>query len=297
MRNSENNASELTDEQFLQLLRDREQNSGLAREQEQRKAEFQNQIDLREIFFAVKKHILIVLLVTLLGGSISYLNSRATRIPTYRSTTRMFILSQESTLSMMANIQLGYQLAPEYAVLVTSRQVMQDVIDELGLSISPNGLKGKISVTSPDNTRFMDITVTDTDPVRAKQIVDTVAVKSADYIADIMEVDPPKILEKGEIPMGSYGRSSRTDAMNGALICFMAAVGLIALSVIMDDTVKTEDDVENYFGMSVLAVVPMNAEEAASERKQAGIGRYFPAPVRRLVRRIRRLGKTKVKVR
>ena len=100
------------------------------------------------------------------------------------------------------------------------------------------------------------MTVSDTDPVRAKAIADEVANASSDYIGDIMEMVPPKIIEQGVVPAAPASPSIKKNAALGGLACIAAACGVITLKVIMNDTIRSEEDVGKYLGMSVLASVP-----------------------------------------
>ena len=112
----------------------------------------------------------------------------------------MLVLSKETTLTSIADLQLGTQLASDYQVLIKSKPVMEQVIENLNLKISPNALKGMVSITNPANTRILNVSVTSTDPKQAKILVDELAAVSSEYVGDKMEVIPPKIIEKGEIP-------------------------------------------------------------------------------------------------
>ena len=112
------------------------------------------------------------------------------------------------------------------------------------------------------------MSVSDTDPVRAKAIVDEIAKASSDYIGDIMEMIPPKIIEEGVVADEPSSPSIKKNAAIGGLALAVVACGLIALQVIMNDTVRTEEDVARYLGMSVLASVPDNSEMAEEHRKE-----------------------------
>lgn len=135
-------------------------------------------------------------------------------------------------------------------------------------------LKARIRISNPADTRILNMTVSDTDPVRAKAIVDEVANASSDYIGDIMEMVPPKIIEQGVVPENPASPSIRKNAVLGGLACIVAACGIITLKVIMNDTIRSEEDVGKYLGMSVLASVPdddgMSKEQQRnrSKRKQ-----------------------------
>ena len=151
--------------------------------------------------------------------------------------------------------------------MITSRPVLQQVIEEQKLDMSYEQLKARIRITNPTDTRILNMTVTDIDPVRAKAIVDEVARASSDYIGDIMEMIPPKIIEEGVVPSTATSPNVKKNAVLGGLAFAMAAGGLIAVQVILNDTVRSEEDVERYLGISVLAAIP-DDEGMAEERRR-----------------------------
>ena len=73
---------------------------------------------------------------------------------------------------------------------------------------------------------------------------------------NIMEMVPPKIIEQGVVPASPASPSIKKNAALGGLACVAAACGVITLKVIMNDTIRSEEDVGKYLGMSVLASVP-----------------------------------------
>ena len=92
----------------------------------------------------------------------------------YKSTSSFLVLSKETTLTSLADLQLGSQLAADYQVLLKSTSVMEDVIDELNLKMSPEQLRGSIATANPTGTRILEVTVTNTDGALAKKIADKV---------------------------------------------------------------------------------------------------------------------------
>ena len=112
----------------------------------------------------------------------------------------VYVLSKETTLTSLADLQIGSQLTKDYSVMITSRPVLEQVIKNQGLNMTYGQLKARIRISNPADTRILNMTVSDTDPVRAKAIADEVANASSDYIGDIMEMVPPKIIEQGVVP-------------------------------------------------------------------------------------------------
>ena len=126
----------------------------------------------------------------------------------------------------------------------------------LGLDMDYKTLEGNISINNPEDTRVLEITVTNPDPEMAKKIVDELSEVSSEFIGEQMEVVPPKIVEEGEVPESQTSPNMRRNIMMGALVGFALAAGVIILMTLMDDTLKTEDDIERYLGIPNLATVP-----------------------------------------
>ncbi|WP_081828194.1 YveK family protein [Oribacterium sp. FC2011] len=228
-----------------------------------------DEIDLAQIFFELKKNILFLVMALILGGGIGYSISKFVLVPTYTSTSMIYVMSKETTLTSLADLQIGSQLTSDYKVLVTSRTVMEDVIKKLNIdNMDYLDLRRKITLENPQNTRILNISVLDTDPTRAKHLTDAVSECASDYIADIMEQDPPKIIEYGEIPLKKTGPHNGRNALIAAAVFFMITAGFIVISTITNDTIRTEDDIENYFNLPVLAAIPEKDPEAAKKADQ-----------------------------
>lgn len=214
------------------------------------------QIDLREIFYALKKRLLVIIAAFIAGAVLAGAYTHFLVTPLYSSTAKILVLSKETTLTSIADLQFGSQLASDYSVLLTSRPVLQETIDNLNLNMGYGELRANISVVNPSSTRILNVTVTNPDPEMAKTIVNELAVVSADYIGDKMEVVPPKVIEEGIVSYGPISPNKTKNIALGALAGLVIAAGLIALRTVMNDTIKSEDDIEKYLGLPTLAAIP-----------------------------------------
>lgn len=226
-----------------------------------------DEIDLLEFVRAFWHRLWLILLAALAGGVIAWSYSRYVLTPQYQSTAMLYVLSKDTTLTSLADLQLGSQLTLDYQVLVTSRPVLEEVIEELQLEMTYRQLRSTISVVNPEDTRFLNLTVTNPDPFLAKQIVDKVATTSSDYIGDIMEMVPPKLIEDGEVPLFKSSPNNTKNAILGFLAGAMLVCGIISVEILLNDTICTEEDVTKYLDLTVLASVPMREGEK-SEKKE-----------------------------
>ena len=175
--------------------------------------------------------------------------------PTSSSTSTMLVLTKETTLTSLTDLQIGSTLTKDYSVLITSRPVLESVIENLGLKMGHKALKGRISVDNPEDTRLLFITVTMNDAKQAKAVVDELSIVASEFIGDKMEVTPPKIIEQGEIG-SKNGPSITKNAMVGFLAgAFLVCVIIVVLEL-LNDTIQKEDDIERYLGIPTLAVIP-----------------------------------------
>lgn len=110
------------------------------------------EIDFMELFFMFRQHILMLILAFLVGGGLGYAVSKFVLTPTYTSTSMIYVMSKETTLTSLADLQIGSQLTEDYKVLVTSRTVMEDVIKKLSLDMDYYDL-GKRSRSTTRTTR------------------------------------------------------------------------------------------------------------------------------------------------
>ncbi len=233
-----------------------------------------DEIDLLELLYAFRRRILWILLAAVLGGLGSFSYTRFLMTPMYQSTTTLLVLGTNSTLSSLADLQLGSQLTNDYEILTTSREVLNTVIDNLDLDMKYEELYSALTITNPEDSRIMEITLTYPDAGEAKAIVDEVASVTSAFIGDQMEGIPPKVIDEGEVPENPSSPSMRKNLMIGVLAGIVASCGIITLITLTDDTIKTEDDIEYYLGLPTLASVPdrkdyIGGKKKAKARRQA----------------------------
>lgn len=234
--------------------------------QNQNQRRYEDEIDLLEIFMALKRRLWLIILAAVIGGGGAGAFSKFVLTPVYSSTAMLYVLSKETTLTSLADLQIGSQLTKDYRIIITSRPVLEDVIESLNLDMTYKQLRNMITIGNPSESRILTISISDPDPRLAKQMVDEVANTASNYIGDIMEMVPPKMIEDGEMSLIPDSPSISKNALLGAMAAVMVVCGFISMGVILNDTIQTEDDVEKYLSLTVLASVP----EREGDDKESG---------------------------
>lgn len=233
------------------------------------------EIDLREIFFAIKKWIWVIISASLLCGIIAFCYSRFAITPIYTAENSMLVLTKETTLASLADLQMGTQLTSDYKVLATSRPVLEEVISNLKLNTTYDKLKYNITVSNPADTRILKISVINQNPEMALKIVREVSKVASEFIGDMMEVIPPKIIDDGVVPVKKTSPSNTRNTIIGLLIGAVLSGGIVVLSAILDDTIKSEEDIEKFLGLSILSSIPDRKDYLDSDTKKAKAKKKF----------------------
>ena len=187
----------------------------------------------------------------------------------YQSTTKIYILNKQNSSSVITytDLQTGSQLTNDYMTLIKSRPVTEKVIQDLNLEIHYSTLANLITVSNPANTRALYITVEYWDPVMAKDIADSVREAAAVHIQNVMKIDQVNLIEAAYLPDGPSGPSIMRNTMLGGIFGSFLAGFIIILIRMLDDTVKTPDDIEHYLNLSVLGSIPLYTPKKKSKKK------------------------------
>ena len=231
------------------------------------------EIDLLELFYALRHRWWAILLALVIGAGAAGVYTKKLIAPHYQSTSMVYVLSKETTLASLADLQIGSQLTKDYSVIIKSRPVLQEVIDKQNLDLTTDELGEMITIDNPNDTRILSITVEDIEPMRAKVIVDEVTKSASNYIGDIMEMVPPKVIEEGTVSDKKASPSNGKNAMIGAMLGIVLVCGLTVVEELLNDTIQTEEDVEKYMGLTVLASVPLREGEAEENKNEQTLSR------------------------
>ena len=227
------------------------------------------EIDLVEVFRRLLTRAPMMIAVGLLTALIAFFVSKFVMSPTYESTTKIYVLSrQENNSVTYSDLQMGTQLTQDYAELIQGRYVLEQVIEILGLNMGYESLRGMVSVSVPDDTRIISITVSDSDPVRAMEIANCIRETATVYITDVMDIEAVNVVETAFLPTQKSGPNVKTITFLGGVLGVLAIVAVVIIEYLMDDTIKTADDVEKYLGLSILAMIPLSEGEKQSKRKK-----------------------------
>lgn len=228
------------------------------------------EIDLGEIFHLILGKLGIIILSGLILGVVSIMGTMLFITPQYESTTKIMVLNKQNSDTLTnADMQTSTQLTKDYAELIKSRTVLEGVIAQLNLDLSYGSLLGKLSVSTSTDSRIVTIKVSDPDPYTACEMANAIRDMAAQHIKNVMDIEAVNVVDSANIPSDKSSPSLAKNGMVGGMLGVILAMGIIILVYLTNDTVKTEEDVERYLGLSVLGSIPYSEKETRSKKQKS----------------------------
>lgn len=228
---------------------------------EKKSEEFE--IDLLELANVLLSKFWLILIVAILGAGAAFGITYGFIPPQYTASTLLYVNNSNvsvgsASLSIStADLSAAQKLVDTYVVILKSRRVLNDVIDESGTNYTYNELYSRINAAAVNNTEIFSITVTADSPQEAEKIANTIALVLPDKISEIVNGSDVKIVDYAVIPAAKSSPSYTKNAAIGALAGFVLISAILVIRYLLDDSIHTEDYLtDNYPNVPLLSVIP-----------------------------------------
>ena len=229
------------------------------------------EIDLGEVLFVLLRKILWLLAGLAAGAVLAFGITKVLITPQYTASSMIYIFTKTTSITSLADLQVGSQLTVDFQTLGTSRPVVEKVIRELNLDATYEELLQTITITNPSNSRILKISVENPDPQLAADISNAMAESLSNRVAEVLNTDKPSTVEQAVVPQNPSSPSTTRNVAVGGLLGLVLVASFVLLQHFMDDTIKSEEDVRKYLELNTLASVPL--EHSAGKGLHPGAGR------------------------
>ncbi len=228
-------------------------------------------MDIRDYWRIVRKRWVSIALITVLSGALalgfSLLSPKA-----YSTTAQNFVsiggVSEEEGQGLVfSGSNFALQRVKSYVELVDSPQVLNPVIDTLGLNMTTSELAKMVSATNPPQTVLLDVTAVGGDPVEIARIANATAISLAAEIEDLetpqgSRRSPVKVTTTGpaEVPSTPVSPRTRVNVALGLLLGLAAGLGWAILREQLDNTVKSPDVLATLTGSTALGIISFDPD-------------------------------------
>ncbi|MFT0756621.1 Wzz/FepE/Etk N-terminal domain-containing protein [Streptococcus hohhotensis] len=216
-------------------------------------------IDIVQLFKILWKKKIAIILTAIVAAVLAFGVSSFVLTPEYSSTTRIYVVNRNQSENVgltNQDLQAGTYLVKDYKEIILSQDVLEKVISNLKLEQSGKGLRKKIQVTVPVDTRIVSIVVKDDQPEEASRIANALREVAAEKIIKVTRVSDVTTLEEARPALTPSSPNIRRNTLLAFLAGGAMMVILVLLLELFDDRVKRPEDVEEVMQVALLGIVP-----------------------------------------
>ncbi|WP_210480607.1 polysaccharide biosynthesis tyrosine autokinase [Naasia sp. SYSU D00948] len=216
----------------------------------------------------LRRNWMIIVALAVLGASAGAWFS-SNQKPLYQSTASVFVTTQSATTVSELNQGSTYtqQLVQSYADVVRKSIVLEPVIDELGLDMTPGALASKITANAPLNTVLLEISATNGSPETAAAIANAVTTSLVTVVPELSpagkdSVPPVKVTLLQPAVPSSTPVAPRTslNILLGLLAGLALALGTAVARTVADTRIRSIEDVEGLTDLPILGGIAFDKD-------------------------------------
>lgn len=236
----------------------------------------------------LRAHIKLIIIITLVGGILAYAYSAYMITPMYSTSTLLYVTNSEELPGDSAitsstdntdssevqksgsnDIIISSRIAQVCTTLFKTDLMMSELIEYLDLSLSPGQLKGMISITASEDTQFLHVSVTGTEPETAAKIANAFPAAAQDLYKLFFPYGQIIVADKAGVPTTPSSPDIKKNTLFGLAGGLVLSVLLALFLEVIDTTVKPGDDLYKMYGIPVFAgIVDIESEGKGKGKKK-----------------------------
>lgn len=221
----------------------------------------EEELDLKELFSLFWNKKIAIALITLILMFIGIVYSYFFVTPEYTAKTSLVLVQSSSTTSesgiTTTDLTMNSKLVSTYSEIIKRDTILGQVAENLNLSKTEvDALRNKISVQTTKDTEIIEINVISEDPHYAAKIANEISTVFCEKIVDIFNISNLYLLDRAEVPTVPSNVNHMKDIVIFAFIGLVISAAYVLVANMLDNTIKTEADIEKSTGTTVLAAIP-----------------------------------------
>ncbi|MGO2765966.1 MAG: capsular polysaccharide biosynthesis protein [Streptococcus thermophilus] len=216
------------------------------------------EIDVLTLLHKLWTKKLLILFTAFCFAAFSFLGTYFFIQPTYTSSTRIYVVNQANDGKNLSaqDLQAGTFLTKDYKEIITSNDVLSEVIKDEKLNMTEAELAKMISVNIPTDTRLISISVNAKTGQDAQTLANKVREVASEKIKNVIKDEDVTTLEEAKLPESPSSPNIKRNVLLGAVFGgFLAVVGVLGREL-LDDRIRRPEDIEETLGMTLLGIVP-----------------------------------------
>ncbi len=212
-------------------------------------------IELKEIFQILRKHLKLIIIFPIIFAIIGAVISIYFIAPVYEASTTIMVIENKINNEEIniGDVNLSKSLIYTYAEMAKSRTIIENTRESLELmELDSNS----ITVSPVKDTQILKVAVDNTNPQTAMDIANALVEEFTLEIVRITKTDNVAIVDYATLPVEPIKPNKVMNTAIAAILGEMIVMLIIFLMEYLDNTIKTEKDIEKYLGISVIGTIP-----------------------------------------
>lgn len=222
------------------------------------------EIDIKRIIEIIFSKKLIITLIILLNVTLGYVYSYYYKKPEYKSSVTILLVADENKTDKsltQTDVNLNNGLISTYSSIAKSSSILQKTIQNLNLDIPVSKLEQNVEAKQIDNTQFLEISVKNESPERAKNIANELAEVFTEQIKEIYNLQNISIVDKAETEENPCNINHMKDMIIFGFAGIVLSIIIVMIIYMFDDTVKDQKDIEKNIKLRTIGTLPVDREK------------------------------------
>lgn len=215
------------------------------------------EIDLKDLFNALMKKAIPIILTSLLCAAIGFVLSTFIMSKKYSSEATIYItprISEQGSIDYNS-LQTNSRMVNNYMEILKGEAITSKVAENVGLDTYEEVL-GTLEITNATDTELINITSVTTDPALSRDIVQNTIDVFNEEMLDVLQIDNITVINEPDVNPDPVSPSKTKFTVLGFGIGFLVSAGLVVVRFLFDNRLRTREEAEAFLGIPVLATVP-----------------------------------------
>ena len=215
-------------------------------------------LDIRAVFALIRKNILLLIVLTMIGGTVVYFYTDYMIDPMYEAAVTLVVNTRDEQAAIITNDQINSakQLINTYAVILTNDALLEDVIAQLSLHIGVSSLKSRISANAVNESQVMRMTVRSEDVTTALAVLEIIVERAPELLINTVKAGSVEIVSPPKANYNPVSPDIRRNTAIGSLAGLLIAAAFVLIKVALQNTFLSEEDIARHLELPVLGVIP-----------------------------------------
>lgn len=217
-------------------------------------------IEIKRVLDILVSKKVIILCILILFMVFGYIYTYHFVVPKYQSTSTLLLIPNDTYESReLTNIELliNSELITTYSSIAQNSKILKQTIRNLGLDMTEKQLLSQMKVSIVDESYIIEISISNTNPQKAMEITNELSNVFLKEIKEIYNLNNIGVVDEAQLPMQPYNIHHTKDMAIFLIAGMVISFAYIMIIYVFDNTLKKEEDIENYIHVKSLGSIPV----------------------------------------